>query len=112
MKYYTFRSTKRKQHRQIRSYYFAHKESHSHAKSKEVTEIRFGMLMQTGYCICPRCNCTFEREYQSYCDRCGQKLAWNQFNQNKVTLIKRIPCKVKKKEEIVQAKEEHEAIIL
>lgn len=26
--------------------------------------------------VCPRCNCTLDREYQAYCDRCGQKLKW------------------------------------
>ena len=28
------------------------------------------------YPICPRCDCTIEREYMSFCDRCGQKLGW------------------------------------
>lgn len=28
------------------------------------------------YPVCPRCNRTFEREYQRFCDRCGQRLAW------------------------------------
>ena len=27
--------------------------------------------------LCPRCNITMEREYQRYCDRCGQRLNWN-----------------------------------
>lgn len=26
--------------------------------------------------LCPRCNLTMEREYQSFCDRCGQCLNW------------------------------------
>lgn len=30
--------------------------------------------------ICPRCNRTLEREYQSYCDRCGQHLSWKNFD--------------------------------
>lgn len=30
----------------------------------------------SAYPICPKCNCTFEREYQTFCDRCGQKLSW------------------------------------
>lgn len=74
--------------------------------------MRFYGNMKTGYCVCPGCKCTFEREYQSFCDRCGQKLAWNLFNQNKVTLIKRIPCTVKKKEEKTQENKELEAIVL
>lgn len=31
---------------------------------------------QPAYYVCPRCDVTMEREYQSYCDRCGQRLAW------------------------------------
>lgn len=29
-----------------------------------------------GYFLCPRCHAPFEREYQKYCDRCGQHLRW------------------------------------
>ena len=28
------------------------------------------------YPICPRCDCTLDREYANYCDRCGQHLSW------------------------------------
>lgn len=44
-----------------------------------VTEIR---RFSDGSCypVCPRCKLTFEREYQSYCDRCGQALGWKDFN--------------------------------
>ena len=31
------------------------------------------------YPICPRCNCSFEREFVSFCDRCGQRLGWGLF---------------------------------
>ena len=34
--------------------------------------------------ICPRCKRTMEREYQSYCDRCGQALFWKGFKKAKV----------------------------
>lgn len=34
----------------------------------------------TAYPICPTCKISFGREYQSYCDRCGQKLDWTQFS--------------------------------
>ena len=30
----------------------------------------------TTYSVCPRCECTLERDYQRYCDRCGQALKW------------------------------------
>ena len=26
--------------------------------------------------ICPRCGACLDREYQAFCDSCGQKLAW------------------------------------
>lgn len=29
--------------------------------------------------VCPRCLVTIEREYMSYCDRCGQALNWDRF---------------------------------
>ena len=32
------------------------------------------------YPICPRCDMTIEREYMHFCDRCGQKLSWEQFD--------------------------------
>ena len=32
------------------------------------------------YPICPRCDRTIEREYMSFCDRCGQRLAWDFFD--------------------------------
>ncbi len=33
----------------------------------------------TGFPVCPRCGITMEREYQAYCDRCGQCLNWKDF---------------------------------
>lgn len=30
----------------------------------------------TCFPVCPRCLTTMEREYQTYCDRCGQALDW------------------------------------
>ena len=36
--------------------------------------------------VCPRCKVTLEREYQSFCDRCGQCLNWKEFFRAKVTL--------------------------
>jgi predicted amidophosphoribosyltransferase len=26
--------------------------------------------------VCPRCQLTIERDYQGFCDRCGQCLEW------------------------------------
>lgn len=31
------------------------------------------------YPVCPRCKTTLEREYQSFCDRCGQALDWKKY---------------------------------
>jgi len=31
------------------------------------------------YPICPKCGSSMDREYQSFCDRCGQKLDWDNF---------------------------------
>ena len=40
----------------------------------------------TGYPIFLRCGKTMEREYQRYCDRCGQCLDWSSFDQAVVLL--------------------------
>lgn len=40
----------------------------------------------TTYPICPRCGITFEREYQRYCDRCGQSLNWRDFSKAIIVL--------------------------
>ena len=29
--------------------------------------------------VCPRCQNTLDREFQSYCDRCGQMLCWKRY---------------------------------
>ena len=31
---------------------------------------------ESAYYICPRCDVTLDREYQTFCDRCGQRLNW------------------------------------
>lgn len=28
------------------------------------------------FSVCPKCGSIIERDYQSYCDRCGQALSW------------------------------------
>ena len=38
---------------------------------------------ESAFFLCPRCNITMEREYQSYCDRCGQRLGWRSINKAK-----------------------------
>ena len=39
--------------------------------------------------ICPTCKISFEREFQKFCDRCGQKLDWEGFSY--ATCINRYP---------------------
>ena len=43
------------------------------------------------YPICPRCDCTTDREYMRFCDRCGQHLAWELFDHAKVIHAPRKP---------------------
>ena len=38
---------------------------------------------ESAFFLCPRCNITMEREYQSYCDRCGQRLGWRSIEKAK-----------------------------
>ena len=44
-----------------------------------VTEILL-LLNGDAFSICPRCKNTLEWEYQRYCDRCGQCLDWDNFD--------------------------------
>ena len=39
----------------------------------------------TGYYKCPRCGITVEREFMAFCDRCGQRLDWTEY-QNAVVI--------------------------
>ena len=34
--------------------------------------------------VCPQCKVTIEREYQAYCDRCGQCLSWDKYENAEV----------------------------
>ena len=38
------------------------------------------------YPVCPGCGCTLEREYQNYCDRCGQRLDWDNYDHAAIIL--------------------------
>lgn len=38
----------------------------------------------SGYYLCPRCRITLEREFVSYCDRCGQHLGWKRYRKARV----------------------------
>ena len=41
-----------------------------------------------GYPVCPRCGISMEREYQCFCDRCGQQLDWGSFKDASLILHK------------------------
>lgn len=34
--------------------------------------------------VCPRCGSALDREYQRYCDRCGQRLGWRDLRRARV----------------------------
>ena len=50
-----------------------------------VSEIHF-IRGLGAYPLCPRCKLTLDREYQRFCDRCGQRLDWSRYDKAIVTL--------------------------
>lgn len=61
--------------RLLSSVYFAASSYRFPMQVKEILQIR----PNDGYPVCPRCDCTIDREYMHFCDRCGQCLGWNVF---------------------------------
>lgn len=56
----------------------------SYRRPMSVTEVFYyvdSLMGPTTYPICPRCGITMEREFQSFCDRCGQALDWDGLEQ-------------------------------
>lgn len=47
---------------------------------RELARYRSGGLFP----VCPRCASAMEREYQNYCDRCGQRLDWRDLRRARV----------------------------
>ncbi len=37
--------------------------------------------------VCPRCHTSMDREFQRFCDRCGQALDWSSFSRAEVERI-------------------------
>lgn len=72
------------------------KDNNSHSEIEDTPEsYRKGMFIEeimvfdtwygkTGYYVCPRCKITMDREFMSFCDRCGQKLDWKYYKKAKV----------------------------
>lgn len=59
----------------------------SYRMGMRVTEVMVfdsSMCGKTGYYVCPRCKVTMEREFVSFCDRCGQRLDWNGYRRARV----------------------------
>lgn len=49
-------------------------------------------IMAFGTCsfaVCPRCRVSLEREYQNYCDRCGQALKWSRYRYARVVTFEK-----------------------
>jgi len=58
------------------------KDNHESVQRLNPMCVRQVLRLSSGYTypICPACRITLEREYQRYCDRCGQCLNWNRFD--------------------------------
>lgn len=54
--------------------------------SMPITEIHVHWNYNS-YSVCPRYKATMEREYQSFCDRCGQRLDWSKYENAEVVLL-------------------------
>ena len=57
----------------------------SYRMSMTVKEVVHFSMSDSTYSVCPRCKRTLEREYQRYCDRCGQALNWDNLDDAAVT---------------------------
>lgn len=51
----------------------------SFRKAMPVTEVLLFSSGKDAWPRCPRCRLTMDREYVCFCDRCGQKLDWSNF---------------------------------
>ncbi len=52
--------------------------------TKQVTQVFYLNDSVGGFPICPNCKRTIEHEFQSFCDRCGQRLGWKEFKSAEV----------------------------
>ena len=50
----------------------------------EVMSFRSAFRGYTHYFVCPSCHVTLEREFVAFCDRCGQRLDWENYRSAKV----------------------------
>ena len=49
-----------------------------HSKVEHYRTFRFGGI-ETAFAVCPRWHGSGERDYQTFCDQCGQKLDWDDY---------------------------------
>lgn len=56
---------------------------------RQPLEVTHMLLFENGDCfpVCPKCGITLDREYMSYCDRCGQCLKWKEYRQATVVYL-------------------------
>lgn len=53
------------------------------------------------YPLCPRCGVSTDRDYQRFCDNCGQRLKWN-YSKMKPVVVGKGPCEVIEDEDDVE----------
>jgi len=63
-------------------------EEMSFRRPMKVTQVRMFPL-DGAYPVCPQCNISLEREYQRFCDRCGQRLDWKNYKKAEVIYAQR-----------------------
>lgn len=62
--------------------------SPSYRQPMEVTTF-YQLPGEDVYGVCPRCRAIIDREYQAYCDSCGQQLSWKRVS--KATFLPLLP---------------------
>ncbi|MCI8551908.1 MAG: hypothetical protein HFF56_02765 [Lawsonibacter sp.] len=55
----------------------------SYRTTMPVTQIRL-FPSDGAYPVCPRCAISLDREYQRFCDRCGQRLGWQGYKKARI----------------------------
>lgn len=60
---------------------------------RQPMQVRELVRYQSGgiFPVCPRCDSSMEREYQNYCDRCGQRLGWRDLRRARVVIRRQRP---------------------
>ena len=58
----------------------------SYRTPRMVTQLRVAMEIcgETGFYVCPRCDISLDREFMLYCNNCGQRLNWRDYQKAQV----------------------------